>query len=441
MAHIIPMRGVSYDPAAVGDAAKVVAPPYDIIDADGQAALHDRHQANIIRVELGLDHPDDGPTRNKYTRAAEALKHWLASGILRREAVPAIYPYYIDYTPPAESGAAGRRLLKGFLTTVELAEFGTGHIYPHENTRSAAKADRLELLKACRANVSPIFSLFSDPEGTALGLIDQAIAGQAPRFDFTDDTGCRQRLWAVTDQAVLDRLVALLKPKPLFIADGHHRYETALNYRRLRREQAGQASNGPAPFDTVLMLLSSLEDPGLTVLPTHRVVNSPLPPADQVETRLRGAFTIESFAFSAETESTVRQQFLATLRARGQSGHAFGLALDGEARYFVLQLKPDQPVNASSSARDRLDVSILHSHVLAKLFASKSDEETISYTKDDDDALNVVRNGKARGALLLNPTKVAEVRDVATAGERMPHKSTYFYPKPLTGLVLNVMDD
>lgn len=441
MANMIPFKGVLYDPAVVGKIADVVAPPYDVIDGDFQRALHARHPNNVIRLELGLDEPNDGPSHSRYTRAAACLRDWLKQGALHRDREAAVYPYQIEYQPPSGEPGAGPHVLRGFLATVELAEFGTGHIYPHENTRSAAKADRLQLMEACRANFSPIFSLFSDPDGGALQLIDKSVDVDRPRFDFRDDDGFRQRLWAITDRRVLQDLAATLRAKPLFIADGHHRYETALTYRKLRRQQAGLPPSGSLqPYDNVLMLLASLEDPGLTVLPTHRVLTTPLPGLAEITSRLRDAFLLEEFPFQSQTESETRRRFLQTLRAQGKTGHAFGLALRGQDTYLLLSLRPDQPVLSSASARDRLDVSILHSHVLGRL-CTKADEDALSYTKDDHEALDLVRRGTATAALILNPTKVSEVRAVATAGERMPHKSTYFFPKPLTGLVMNVMED
>jgi uncharacterized protein (DUF1015 family) len=433
MANLIPFRGVLYDPASVGDVGNVIAPPYDIIDAAGQAALHARHPHNVIRVELGLDEPGDGPGRNRYTRAAQLLRDWLAKGALARDRAPAVYPYQIDYQAPGAAPGEGRRVLKGFLCTVELAEFGTGHIYPHENTRSAAKADRMELLSACRANVSPIFSLFSDPDGGVLALIDKSIDVHKPRFEFQDDSGCRQRLWTIADPSVLQALVEALRPKPLFIADGHHRYETALAYRRRRREEAGlPAAGGLHPFDGVLMLLSSLEDPGLTVLPTHRVLTTPVPPLADLKRLLGEACDIEPIA---------PDRFLQTLRSRGRTAPVFGLALRGETTPLLLSVKPAHRPNAGASERDKLDVSLLQTLVMNRLCPSESDQHALIYTKDDQEALDLVAQGKATASLLLNPTKVAEVRAVAQAGERMPHKSTYFFPKPLTGLVMNVMQD
>lgn len=446
MANILPFRGVLYDPTAVKDVAKVVAPPYDVIDPNYQKALYARHPNNIIRLELGLDQPDDGPLQNRYTRAAAWLQDWMNGGVLRRDAHPSIYFYAVDYRPPLDTSTDGMRTLKGFLASVELEEFGTGRIFPHENTRSAAKEDRLKLLEHCRANFSPIFSLFSDPEGSVLELLEKSIDQDRPRLDFQDDSGSRQRLWAITDPAVLREATAAMRSKPLFIADGHHRYETALTYRRLRRQQAGldlDGSNQPLqPYDSVLMLFSSLEDPGLTVLPTHRVLTAPLPPADDVTRLLGDAFDIESFVFQPqpETETEVRRRFLRALRVTGQIRPAFGLSLRGTNCYFLLALRDTHRPESQASERDKLDVAILQNQVLNRL-CSAADQEAIVYTKDDHEALQLVLDGNAHAALLLNPTKVSEVRAVAASGERMPHKSTYFFPKPLTGLVINVMDE
>ncbi|HJU05617.1 MAG TPA: DUF1015 domain-containing protein [Nitrospiraceae bacterium] len=445
MANVIPFRGVLYDPAVVSDVAKVVAPPYDIIDAEYQQALHARHPNNIIRLELGLDQPTDGPSDNRYTRAADLLRQWVQSGALRRDAEPAVYVYTIEYRAPSDTGKIATKVLKGFLSRVELEEFGTGRIFPHENTRSAAKADRLELLKACRSNFSPIFSLFSDPDGSVMRLLEKSLDTEKPRIDFQDDAGFRQRLWAITDRAVLDEINRAMKPKPLFIADGHHRYETALAYRRMKREEGGRPPNGPVgtlrPYDQVLMLFASLEDPGLTVLPTHRVLTTPVPPIHDITQQLRDAFEIEEVPFEASSEGEARMRFLTSLRRNGESGPAFGLILRGLNRYLLLALRASHRPTQDVSERDRLDVSILQARVIPVLCPSATDQEAIVYTKDDDEAIDLVRKNTAQASLLLNPTKVSEVRAVASSGGRMPHKSTYFFPKPLTGLVINVLEE
>jgi uncharacterized protein (DUF1015 family) len=431
MANLIPFRGVLYNPAKVHDISRVVAPPYDVIDAAFQKALHARHPHNVIRLELGLDEPHDSPRQNRYTRAAAALRDWLAQGILQRERAPGIYPYMIEYRSPLDPAGAPVKTLKGFFSTVELEEFGTGKIYPHENTRAAAKTDRLNLLEACGANFSAIFSLFSDPKGAVIQLIDKSVNADRPRFEFTDDEGFRQRLWAITDRAVLDEIVAFLKSTPLFIADGHHRYETALNYRKSRRAGAAGAA-GLQPYDSVLMLFASLEDPGLTVLPTHRVLTTPVPPLTEIKRLLGDTLDIEEIPSA---------QFLRTLRSRGQAAPVFGMALRGAASPMLLSVKPGHRPKAGAPERDKLDVSLLQTLVMNKLCPKESDQHALIYTKDDQEALDLVARGTATAAMLLNPTKVSEVRAVAAAGERMPHKSTYFFPKPLTGLVMNVMEE
>jgi uncharacterized protein (DUF1015 family) len=440
MAQIIPFRGTLYNPTVVGAVRDVVAPPYDIIDAAGQKALHDRHPQNIIRLELGLDQPGDNTSNNRYTRAADMLHDWLKSGALERDAQPAIYYHTIEYASPASSPGAPKKVLRGFLVTTKLEALDSGHIYPHENTRAAAKTDRLNLLQACKANLSPIWLLYSDPLNGILSLLENATKGTPARIDFQDDSGCQQRLWAVTDQAVLKQIVDSMQSKPLFIADGHHRYETALNYQRLRREQAGSPA-GLQPYDGVLMLLSPLEDPGLTVLPTHRVTTTPLPSYEKVKALMAEKFELQEFPFTGNTQTAVRAQFVEALRTNGRTVPTFGLALKGENRYVTLALKAAHRPTAQASPRAKLDVSLLQQFVVAVLCPTQQEQEAILYTKDDHEALDWVANGTGTGALLLNATKVSEVQAVATAGERMPHKSTYFYPKPLTGLVINVMEE
>ena len=440
MSTIIPFHGMRYDATVVGDVKQVVAPPYDIIDAAGQKALHDRHPQNIIRLELGLDQPGDGPTQNRYIRAASTLRDWLKSGALKRDAQPTLYYHTIEYLPPYAPAGSPTKTLKGFLATVKLEALDSGHIYPHENTRSAAKTDRLNLLEACKTNFSPIWSLYSDPQGAVMGLLEGAIKGKPASIDFRDDVGCRQQLWAVTDPAVLKQAVDTLRSKPLFIADGHHRYETALNYQKLRGQQAGSPT-GQHAYDAVLMLLTSLEDPGLTVLPTHRVTTTTLPPYDHVQSLLGATFDLQEFPFTVATQAAARAKFIEALRTNGRTVPMFGLALKGDSRYVTLALKPAHRPPAQASPRAKLDVSLLQQLVVATLCPTPQEQEAILYTKDDHEALDWVAKGTGTGALLLNATKVSEVQAVATAGERMPHKSTYFFPKPLTGLVMNLMGD
>jgi len=439
MSQILPFHGTLYDTTVVGDIKQVVAPPYDIIDAAGQQVLYDRNPYNIIRLEFGRDQQSDNPSDNRYTRAANALRDWLTSGALKRDQKPTIYYHTVEYRPPSSEPNASTRLLRGFLAVVKLEALDSGHIYPHENTRAAAKTDRLNLIQACGANFSPIWSLYSDPQGAVIELLEADVKGKPAHYDFEDDDGFRERLWAVTDQAVLNHITDAMRSKPLFIADGHHRYETALNYQKFRGQAGG--SSDLQPYDGVLMLLAPLEDPGLTVLPTHRVLTTPVPPYDRIQHLLGEAFDLEEFPYTATTREAVRAQFISALRTKGRTVPVFGLALNGDSRYVTLTLKPAHRPSGQSSPRAKLDVSLLQQLIVAKLCPSQQEQEAIVYTKDDYEALDWAAQGTGSAALLLNATKVSEIQAVATAGERMPHKSTYFYPKPLTGLVINVMDN
>ena len=438
MSQVFPFHGLRYDQTLVGAITEVIAPPYDIIDAAGQKQLHDRHPHNIIHMELGLDQPGDSATHNRYTRAAATLQSWITEGILKRDAQPTIYYHTIEYRPPYSAPDAPTKMLRGFLALVKLEALDSGHIYPHENTRAAAKTDRLNLIEACRANFSPIWSLYSDPQGIIIQLLETETNGKPACYDFQDEAGCRERLWTVTDNRVLKQITEAMQSKPLFIADGHHRYETALNYQKLRRQQA-PTPTGPQPYDSVLMLLAPLEDPGLTVLPTHRVITTPLPPFEQIKQMLGDVFEFREFPFTPSSHEQVRTQFLTSLRTEGTKAPVFGLAKQGDPRYVTLTLKPSHRPSVTASPRTKLDVSLLQQLIVTKLCQTQQEQEAILYTKDDLEALDWVYRGTGTGALLLNATKVSEVQAVAAAGERMPHKSTYFYPKPLTGLVINVM--
>jgi uncharacterized protein (DUF1015 family) len=440
MSQIFPFHGMRYDQGIVGSIKDVVAPPYDIIDAKGQQRLHDRHPHNIIRMELGLEQTGDSPAHNRYTRAAATLQSWIKNGILKQDSQPAVYYHTIEYRPPYSAPGAPSKVLRGFLALVKLEALDSGHIYPHENTRAAAKTDRLHLIEACRANFSPIWSLYSDPAGAIIRLLEAETKGKPAQYDFQDDADCRECLWAVTDATALKHITDLMHSKPLFIADGHHRYETALNYQKLRRQQPGGSPAGPQPYDSVLMLLTPLEEPGLTVLPTHRVATTELPPSDQITQLLGDVFDFKTFPFSPSTQTQVRQQFLTALRTEGQTIPVFGLTRQGDNTYRLLTLKPAYRPSSHASPRAQLDVSLLQQLIVTRLCPTQQEQEAILYTKDDHEALDWVARGAGTGAFLLNATKVSEVQAVAAAGERMPHKSTYFYPKPLTGLVLNVME-
>src|SRR5438309_5947916 len=419
MAEITPFHGVLYDLAKVGDVTAVVAPPYDVIGLAEQTALYERHPCNVVRLELGREHPGDGPQDNRYTRAKRFLDEWLRGGVLRRDGRPAIYLYAVEYRLP--SGEV--RTLRGFLSLVKLEEFGTGRIFPHENTRAAAKDDRYQLLETCRSNFSPIFSLYSDPAGDIIRTLESADIGR-PRIAVTDSDGGHHRLWTVTDPAALERVVAAMKPLPLFIADGHHRYESALRYRNAQRKAHGES--GTLPSDWVLMYFSNLDDPGLTILPTHRILPGPLPcPIAVIRQRLGETFTLTAFPFTKETEPAARAKFVNALHAaQATDAHVMGLVIRGEPGDDLLSLNPAAMARLGPSARERLDVSILQQLVFrGALRLTPQDEERQVHIKDEEDAMASVARGDGELAVRLNPPKVVEVNDGLRAGHRKPHRA------------------
>jgi len=438
MAEIKPFRGVLYDSSKVGDIAAVLAPPYDIIEPAEQAALYARHASNSVRLELGQEQPGDGPENNIYTRAKQFLAEWLRTGILHRDEQPSIYLYSIQY----RVGSGELRTMRGFLSLVTLEDFGTGRIFPHENTRAAAKSDRYRLLETCRSNFSPIFSLYSDPEDRIMRALEKAVDEEKPRFEITDHEGARHRFWSITEPAILSEVIARMKPLPLVIADGHHRYESALRYRNTQRE-ACSTTTETLPSDYVLMYFSNMDDPGLTILPTHRLILAPLLCSlSDLRRGLAENFSLQTFPFTKDTERGVWQRFLAALHAtQSTKARTMGLIVRGESRYDLLTLTPAGEAKLGDSARDRLDVTILQQLILHEAMRmSPEDEERLIYVKDEEEALNAVRQSRAEVAVLLNPPKITEVKEVASAADRMPHKSTYFYPKPLTGFVFNMLD-
>lgn len=430
MADIRAFRGLVYNPEKVADQSSVVAPPYDIIPPEGQDALYRQSPYNVIRLELGKEFPTDGDSDSRYTRAAGFLKEWLDSNVLVVEREPAIYLCHIHYNV---KGA--ERLLRGFICTVRLEEFGTGKVLPHENTLSGPKTDRLNLMRATAANFSQIFSLYSEPEGQVMATLE-AGRDAAPMTRMTDSAGYLHQLWRVTDPAAIEKVRAILHEKPIFIADGHHRYETALNY---CRERGGSVAGGSDEgYRSVMMFLANMDDDGLTVLPTHRVVKEiSVPPLPRLLESLSGYFIIRKLA---EGEDAIDEL------AGAGAGHHIGMLSGEDGHCYLLTLRDvavmDQLLGSEASAAYRhLDVTILQTLVLDKVLgitAEKLKEHRfVHFIKNPEDADRAVRSGDYSLAFFLNPTKIEEVRDVAAAGEKMPQKSTYFYPKLLTGLVMN----
>ncbi len=449
MSNIKPFRAVHYNTDKIVNPSLVMAPPYDVIKGTFQDTLYGRHEANIIRLILAKRDEGDVNGNEKYDRAAAHYKEWLGNGTLVRDEKPALYYYTQEY-----EGPGGDKLTrKGFITLKKLEEFGKGGMHPHEKTLSGPKADRLKLMKACSANFSCIFSLYSEPdtapEYRVSTLIESAATG-APFIVATDDDGVINRVWIVSDEEVVKSVVERMESKPLFIADGHHRYETALNYRNFRREADAKDSGA----DYVMMYLSSMDDEGMTIFPTHRVVHSlPLFVPDLFLEKCEEYFFIDEFFFDESMEEMARERFLSKLKdATDRSGGgdiSFGLYMAGRDSYYLLTVKGPEILddffgpNVPEVYR-RLDVTVLHSLILNNILEitqeAQEKQTNIRYVKNIDEALGEAKDGECQAVFIMNSTRIDQVKAVAEAGLVMPQKSTYFYPKLLTGLTVNSLD-
>ncbi len=433
MPDVRAFRALRYDPETVGDVGKVVAPPYDVIGPDLHRELLARHPRNAVRLDLPQEEPREEPDE-LYRRAARTLGAWRSDGTLLKDPRPSVYVYEQTYLVP---GTGMERTQRGFFARLRLEPFGPGSsVLPHERTLSGPKEDRYRLLRATGVNTSPVVGLYEDASRAAARAM-ASIAAEVPAADVTDDDRVRHRLWVVAEEgdgSAAAVLLAAASAGPLYIADGHHRYETAVRYRDERR--TASTEQDPA-FDFVLMLFLDAADQ-LTVLPTHRVVRGM---GDEGVTRLAARLP-ELFAVSASTVDTVVARFEAAGQLSGGGGRFALLARDGawllEARREVFAGLGGR---GGTSARD-LDVSMLAAALesIAGIDAAAvAGGERITYCKSAGEAAGLVASGTggADAAFLLEPTPVASILAVARDGDVMPQKSTYFYPKALTGLVLN----
>jgi uncharacterized protein (DUF1015 family) len=426
MAEARPFSALRYDPTAV-DMSAAIAPPYDVISADQQAALYDRNPHNIIRLEYGRTSDADTSSDNRYTRAAADLRSWIDAGILRRDTTPALYSYKLTFE---WEGTTHER--QHVFTAIRLEEWEKGVVKPHEHTLSGPKADRLDLLRATRTQISPVYCLFRDGTGTDAAILPTG----APLFTVEAD-GQRHTVGAITDSAQIAAFQRRIAAADLYIADGHHRYETALAYRNECRERAASWT-GDEPANFVLIALTNASDPGLVVFPTHRLVHRPAP---DLRAKLERHFGLMPLPGADAADA------LAALASSPAKDTAF--VLHGLAADPVLVTLHDRPgVEAlmpahESSAWKRLDVNALQYGILKPAFGI--DDSTlaaggaVTYIQSAADAFASVARGDASAAALLKATPVEQVIAVSDVNGRMPQKSTYFYPKLPTGLVLYPM--
>ena len=438
MADVQPFRGLRYDTSRAGDLADLIAPPFDVISPQEQAALHRRSPHNIVRLELGEQRDTDTPQDNRYTRAAACLQEWLESGVLLRDETPRFYLYDQEFT---HQGQRHRR--RTLLGRVRLEEWEVGAVRPHEQTLAQPKKDRLQLLRHTRVNVSPVFCLYRDPRSQLASILNQA--RQDPPLLHAEDEGQRHTLYALSNAAAIESVRRQFSGATIYIADGHHRYETALAYRDERRAQTPTWS-GHEPENFALMALTAAEDPGLLLLPVHRLVRAATIP-DDLRSRLARSFRIEDI-----TPHHDRAPALAELLARMERARpavAFGALGLEKDRLHLLTLEDTKAAHAlmpahCSAASRSLDISVLHHAVLGVALGitpqRPEQEAALAYTEDAAEALRQVETGRYPLAFLLNPTPVEQVLAVADAGERMPQKSTFFHPKLPTGLVMCPLD-
>jgi uncharacterized protein (DUF1015 family) len=420
MADIRAFRGFRYDLGRAGPLSDLVCPPYDVIDAALQERLYAAGPNNAVRVELTTDDPAD-PTA-KYTAAARTLNGWIESGVVRQDTARSLYVHEQAFTVEGKE-----YIRRGFLARVRLEPFATGRIFPHEQTLAGPKADRLSLYKATNFNLSPVFGLYPDADGEVVARFDPVVRS-APPLVARDHLGVENRLWAVTDQQVISAVIGGMGPKPVFIADGHHRYETGLKYLEEKRA-AGEVPDDEHPANFCLMMLVGMTDPGLIILPTHRLVSGlPGLTMPRVKAAIGPHFDIvEESISAAEAWDTVQID-------GGQDVLAFGTVADG--RWLVARLT--DPAAMAAAATDRsadwqeLGVSVLHRLVLDKLIGGSPACKYVHLLQEVTDAVAATACDLA---VLVPPATMGHVETIAGNRETMPPKSTYFYPKLLTGLV------
>ncbi len=419
MAEIIPFRGILYNPEKV-DASLVTAPPYDIVTPEFKEELYKKDPHNIIRIDFGKDSDNDSGHENRYTRAAGYLSDWLREGTLLHDSEPSFYFYEIRYE------IKGRSLkTRGVLGAVKLEELGSGKIHPHEMTYSKPKSDRLNILRYCDAHTSPIYSLYSSRERITSSILDD-LGKTAPFIEAVNGDGFRHRLWRISDSASINRIIKEMSDKDVFIADGHHRYETALAFQKEMKGK-GLSKTGKEPFNYALMFLANMEDEGLTLLPTHRIVeiNSDI----HIKETLKKYFNLQIIGTAETTEEQARQLMLKAMEGRA---HSFGMFLVNTGSYYTLSFTGTGAEMDLPECLKTLDVSVLHKFVFEDLLHIGHYE----YEMDPEIAVNRAKKGSFEAVFFLNPTKIHDLKEVALAGHRMPPKSTYFYPKLLTGMVM-----
>jgi uncharacterized protein (DUF1015 family) len=443
MAEIRAFRAYRYNTDRVAP-ADVLTQPYDKITPAMQERYYAASPYNLIPIEKGRATPEDSPENDVYTRAAAKLHELIAAEILKRDATPAIYAYAQEYSVP---GTNTHRTRRGFIGLGRVEDYEAGIVFRHEHTLAGPKADRLELLRQTHVQTGLLFMLYDDPQKQIDTILE--VQGRAtPAVESKDEYGVTHRLWPLTDAALIERIRKAMAEKKLVIADGHHRYETALTYRNECREREA-AKNPDAPYEFAMMALFNTRASGLTILPTHRLIRN-VADFDFEKFRAQAAKYFDWYGYpflSDEERQESLKEFTHELE-RQRPRHAFGIYAGGGAYYlFALRrgLDLEQTLPKVSPAQRGLDVVLLHKLLIEKCLKITAEavtaEQNISYVRDMNEAIAAVDRGEAQMACLLNPVRVQEVVDIALGGDVMPQKSTDFYPKLLSGLVIYREDE
>lgn len=441
MALLRPFHVTHYRQDLNAELDKLITPPYDVISPEEQESFYQSHPLNIIRLVLGKQYETDSETDDRYTRAATTLREWMERGVLVSEKEPGFAVYQMQFKVPE----GGFQTIDGIVGLVKVDDYGRGKVLPHEKTYEGPKEDQLRLLRACRSNLTPIHGLFDD-ESNAMVQVYRSVLKQEPRYETRDADGSVHRVWMIHDEALLSRIIDFMADKSIFIADGHHRYETARAFKaEMERSQEPVPGRG---HEFVMMYLTAMNHPGLTILPAHRMVKG-LEDFDLTKTleRLSASFEIEELCAWNGDKGEASRKMLERLKEGAAEGGRFGLAVHGDECLRLLKLKDSASIDEfmspeiPSSLTD-LDVTILGELILGHGFGldKASCEGRIEYSPLAQEALKKALGGKVQLSFILNPTRVDQMRAAAELGHKLPHKSTYFYPKLSSGLILNVFD-
>ncbi|MBI3541164.1 MAG: DUF1015 domain-containing protein [Deltaproteobacteria bacterium] len=426
-----PFRGIRFNPDLVSDLSRVMAPPYDVISVGRQQQLYDASPHNIVRVDFGQQQAGDTEGNDRYSRAASTLEAWLKEKVLIQDREPSLYLYEQTFS------YAGRSYpRRGFFVTRRIEPLGK-RVRPHEKTLSGPKADRLLLMKATAANLSPIFCLYSDPSKQVTTLLAPLYEAK-PLYDFVDTDGIREKLWRVTDPKIFQEVDHLFHERDLFIADGHHRYETSITYRDWRRgQERGEGA------DYVMMFLAEMSDPGLLILPTHRALqNWPDFDAGRFKKYLGDYFDFKTFNPNQKTE------FMKSLHQEEGRRAAFGLLFPGDPQFHLITLadraKSRAEFKTLGDVTPLVDTAVLHELIFRQLLklneAAEKELRYLLYIKDTEEAIQKQADPSVNCVFLVNAIPMEVLKKVSSAGLVLPPKTTFFYPKLLTGLVMNRLE-